>query len=1016
MFAHASIIHNLNLGINIITMHKRLISAALAAFMISGASAVSPFGTPSSAAYLTRGTEMLADKNFVGAADQLSEALRLNPDIPQKEKAAFEYAVARLHANDRHASDLLTGFIREYPASPLRHYAGAALAALYYDQKKWNEALDIYNTLEPDVFDRTTAASMLYHRGFCRIISEDYAGASADFGILSANKDYANNARFFQAYIAYAQKDYSNAARLFRSVAPQTDGPTRMTDFYLSQIHYLDGDYNRAASAADNALKVPDIPDSFRAEAERIAGESAYQLGNDRNAVSHLRKYVSLTSDPLPSALYILGISEYRSGDYREAISTLTSVAKEDNVIGQSANLFIGQSSAKLGNYTSAILAFDNAYKMGFDEKVRETALYNYAVAKSEGGKIPFGSSVRAFETFLKQYPESPYAPEVEEYIISGYMTDNNYAAALRSIDAIKKPSAAVLRAKQQVLYTIGTKDLASGDAVGALNRFRQAKALGDINPEVYPELDLWIAESLYKGKAYPAAAASYKDYIRNNPRGTNVSAANYGLGYAEFGEKNFSDAYSAFDAFLSKPANASANMRADAVNRMADCRYYAGEFDKAASLYDKAYDISPASGDYALFQKAMMKGLRRQHNEKISGMADMMKRFPTSSLIPQALLETGDAYNEIGNTQSVISTYTELSTRFPETSQGRQGQLLLAITYLNNDRTNDAAETYREIIRSYPTSEEARTAADDLKRIYADRGTLPEFVSFMNSIPNAPEINPSEIDRLTFANAEKIYLTKGDISAISRYMADYPKGENLPAALLYSAEEAHKKGKSDESLRFANRLISEYPHWQGTDDATLIKASAETDLDMLPEALRTYERLESSASSALAVNKARLGVMKVARDLGDGEKALAAADRLLASSALESGEREEILFSRGVALDMTGHADEAVAQWKELTGNTDNLYGTKAAFYLANHYFNAADLKNARKYAELLIDANTPHNYWLARTFILLSDINRAEGNEFEADEYLKSLRQNYPGSDVDIFTMIEQRLNKEQ
>lgn len=995
-------------------MHKRLILAALASAFMMNVSAWQPTETTSATSFIQRGTAMLADRNFVGAANQFSSAAKQYISENQLEYDRFCLAIAELKQGNPEAYSLISDFIAEYPASPLRFYAKTALADCLYDSADWAGALEIYNDINPAVFDSPRAASMLYHRAFCRLVTGNYDSAESDYAAIAGSKVYGNSVKFYQGYIAYCRQNYNEALNLFKSVSPKQTGPTRMTDFYLSQIYYKKGDYNLAYSTAVRALKTENITDGFRAEAERVAGESAFNLDQDSKAVAHLRRYKKLTENPLPSALYVLGVSEYRDGNYSEAINTLTPVAKEDNAIGQSANLFIGQSSAKLGNYTAAMLAFDNACNMNFDDSVRETALYNYAVAKSEGGKIPFGSTVSAFESFLKQYPKSRYANDVEEYIITGYMTDNNYNAALNSINSIKNPSQNILRAKQQVLYTLGTKELAKGDHVGALNSFRQAKALGSLIPEVYRELDLWIAESLYKGKSYSGAASSYRSYLNSNRKGANIPAANYGLGYACFGDKKFSEAYSAFDAFLAKPGNASAGMIADALNRMGDCRYYASEFDRAAALYDKAFSTSPTTGDYALFQQAMMKGLRRQHSEKIAGMKNMMERFPTSSLVPQALLETGDAYNELGNTSDVIATYRELTSRYGSTAQGRQGELLLAITYLNNDRTNDAAETYRRIIRNYPTSDEARIAADDLKRIYADRGTLPEFISFMNSVPNSPEINPSEIDKLTYESAEKVYLTRNDISAVNKYLADYPKGENRAGALFYSAESARKQNRYTESLELVSELIENHPHWQGIDEAILMKAENETDLDMLPVALETFERLENSASSAMAVNNARLGIMKVARDLGEAQKALDAADKLLASSALESGEREDILFSRGVALEMLDRNDEAVAQWKELTSNTDNLYGTKATFYLANHYFNNSDLKNARKYAELLVNANTPHNYWLARTFILLSDINRSEGNTFEADEYLKSLKENYPGSEADIFTMIEQRLTK--
>lgn len=995
-------------------MRTRLISTALAAAFFSGAGAQVIPGTPAATSFFQRGTAFFAEKNYTGTSDQLSLVKRLGSSVSEEESAAYLNAVAQLRLNNPYARDLILDFLNRYPASALRNSARTALGDTFYDENDRRKALEVYNTVNEDALDSGTVDSFRYHKAFCLLTEGDLDAAATYYARLSSSKTYSNRAKFFNAYIAYSRRDYNGALTLFRDVAPEDEGPVSMTDFYLSQIYYNKGDWNLASSSALRALENGNVPDSFRAEAERVAGESAYNLGDDSSAISHLKKYTSLVTEPLPSALYILGVSEYRKGDYRQAVTTLTPVTNEDNVLGQSANLYIGQANAKTGNFTGAMFAFDKAYRMGFDGSIQETALYNYAVAKSEGGKIPFGSSVSAFETFLRKYPDSKYAAEVEEYIITGYMTDNNYAAALRSIDAIKNPSENILKAKQQVLYTLGTKELAQNDAVGALNRFRQAKALGNINKEVYPELDLWIAESLYKGKSYSAAASSYRSYLNGNRKAVNRAAADYGLGYALFGEKKFSEAYTPFNSFISAPGNASGTMIADALNRMGDCRYYESDFENAAALYDRAYNTDPATGDYALFQKAMMKGLRRKHSEKIAGMEEMMRKFPSSALAPQALLEIADAYNETGDTRNVIATYRKLSEKYPETAQGRQGQLLLAITYLNNDRTNDAADTYRGLIRNYPTSEEAKVAADDLKRIYADRGTLSEFVSFMKSVPNAPKINPSEIDRLTFESAEKAYLSKGDITAIMKYLSDYPSGENRAPSLFYAAESFRKTGNSQESLKFVNTLINEYPHWQGTDDALLLKAAAETDLDMLPAALETYDRLESNASSAMSLNKARLGMMKTARDLGDGEKALAAADKLLSSSALESGEREEILFSRGVALELTGDEKGAVEQWKELTSKTDNLYGTKAAFYIANHYYNKGDLKNARKYSELLVNANTPHSYWLARTFILLSDINRSEGNEFEADEYLKSLRENYPGNEADIFTMIEQRLQK--
>lgn len=58
-------------------------------------------------------------------------------------------------------------------------------------------------------------------------------------------------------------------------------------------------------------------------------------------------------------------------------------------------------------------------------------------------------------------------------------------------------------------------------------------------------------------------------------------------------------------------------------------------------------------------------------------------------------------------------------------------------------------------------------------------------------------------------------------------------------------------------------------------------------------------------------------------------------------------------------------------------------------------------------------IDQSTPHAYWLARSFVLLSDVYVALDKKMEARQYLLSLQQNYQADD-DISGMISVRLEK--
>jgi TolA-binding protein len=154
------------------------------------------------------------------------------------------------------------------------------------------------------------------------------------------------------------------------------------------------------------------------------------------------------------------------------------------------------------------------------------------------------------------------------------------------------------------------------------------------------------------------------------------------------------------------------------------------------------------------------------------------------------------------------------------------------------------------------------------------------------------------------------------------------------------------------------------------------------------------------------------MGILRIGRDLGRYSEVIGAADRLLASPEVHDAEIAEIRFARAYALAAVDRGEEAVVDWAALASNPDDINGAKSAYYLGQYYYDKGNLKKSRQVVEALIDANTPHQYWLARAFILLSDVNRKEGKTFEADEYLKSLKESYPGNETDIFIMIDQRL----
>ena len=54
-----------------------------------------------------------------------------------------------------------------------------------------------------------------------------------------------------------------------------------------------------------------------------------------------------------------------------------------------------------------------------------------------------------------------------------------------------------------------------------------------------------------------------------------------------------------------------------------------------------------------------------------------------------------------------------------------------------------------------------------------------------------------------------------------------------------------------------------------------------------------------------------------------------------------------------------------------------------------------------------------TQQQYWLARSLIVLADVSHRRGDDFQAQQYLLSLKANYTNKD-DILQRVEDKLNQ--
>ncbi len=988
---------------------KRLLPAAL---LLISLEASAQINSTDPQGYRDRAVAMFYDNNYVGCIDQMQH-LKLNSQSYENvEDADYYIALASCHLKRSDSGLLLKYFLWKYPNSTRCNEIKLTLGELLGDRQRYSSAIKLLAEIDPDRLDNDQLARYNFLKAVSLLKTGDVSQAQPLLNALLSNNRFANDARFYLGYIAYSDGDYRKAKELL-SKADSSRLPGSMADYYLAQIAFTEKDFSRALSLSQKLISNTSVSDEYIAEAYRLAGESQYNLGRDKESIDLLARYVELTPQPLPSALYILGLNYYRSGNYTDAVTTLQRVSTHDSAIGQSALLTIGQSLIAQGEYSAAMISLDKAWHLNHDSNVKELALYNYAVAKTEGGRIPFGSTVSYFEEFLRLYPNSPNTPKIREYLVKGYITDNNLPAALASINAVTNPSQSLLEAKQIVLYTLGSREVSSGDYISAVAHLNEAKSLSSLNPGIAAESELWLGDAYFAREEYEKARKSYSAALKSGHLNTqNRPLARYNLAYAAFNLNDYQQAQTDFSNFVTSSGTSSKAMVADAYNRIADCHFVNSKFSNAFDSYAKALDLCPETGDYPLYQQAITKGLTANPSAKIDLLHSLVNRFPNSPLVPQALLEIGLTYDQQNIADKTIETYSQLAARYPATSQGREAQLLMALTYINNGNNTQAADTYKQLITSAPTSDEAAQAVEGLKNLMIEQGRINDFTRFMASVPTTRQVDSDELEASVFAAAERQYLTNGTSASLVDYIERFPSGANLPQALAYAMKASSTAGNNRLTLVYASRLVNDFPDSPHAPQALLTLADTQLKQGNGEEALVSYVQLRQKASSPDLTNAALIGIIHTSRDLGRNDLVIEAADALLASSTPTSAQLSEAAFSRGLALSLTDRQAEAETQWRTISSNLDDINGTKAAFYIAKQLFDQGNIDKAQQETEALVDSDTPHTYWLARGFILLSDIYRKQGKTFEADEYLRSLRQNYPGKESDIINLIDSRL----
>ena len=962
------------------------------------------------------GKELFSLKNYSGCIDKLEAYKQHSTDADLIQEADYMLVYSAYEQGRPNAVELLKDYLDVYPASRHADEVNFLIGSAHFGQGEYQKAIFWFNESNIDMLSPEQQEAYCFRLAYSLLQIGDMEKARGYFArIEQIGTKYREASTYYVAYIDYATGKYNNALVEFTRLKDLPDYKERSL-YYITQIYFIQNKYEKVISEGKELLA--SYPDSENnSEVYRIMGNAYYHLGNEDQAINMLSKYVSSTDSPLRGDLYILGVCYYNKGNYSSAVNALGRTVRENDALSQNAYLYLGQSYLKLKDKNNARMAFEAAATSSFDKQVKEAAMYNYALLIHETAFTGFGESVTIFEDFLNDFPNSKYADKVNDYLVEVYLTTKNYQAALNSIDKIKHPSTKILEAKQDILFQLGTQAFTNMELDKAVDLFSRAISLGAYNLESRNDAYFWRGESYYRQGEYNKAISDYRTYLNNTrQRNTDMYAlAHYNLGYSYFKLKEYGEALNRFRQYVNLESNQQTPAYADAYNRIGDCLFHNRQFAMAEENYTRAAQLQPSAGDYSVYQKGFLLGLQKDYKGKISVMDRLIREFPESQYVDDALFEKGRSYVLLDNNQAAVASFEQLMRDFPQSSLARKAGVQLGLIYFNDNQPEKAADAYKSVISNYLGSEEAKVALQDLKSVYIELNDINSFAAYANSLGGNVRFEVSEQDSLTYLAAEKLFMrgdNEGARRSLTNYLQTFPQGAFSSNANFYLASIAFAKKDLEEAKRLFS-LVLESGDTKFREESWARKAEIEYLDKDYAAAMESFKHLQAVAENPENKEAAKLGLMRCAELTGQPQEALLAANDLLKEPKLSPEIMSEARYVRAKAYISLKQENKALADLKEISKDTRTIHGAEAKYLLAQLYYDNKDDKNAETVLMNFIENGTPHQYWLARGFILLADIYIRQGDDFQARQYLTSLQNNYKGDD-EIAAMIEDRLGK--
>jgi len=927
--------------------------------------------------------ELYQKKTFKAARFEFSKYLIGFPNANMASIARYYRASAAVKAGQDDGENLMQTFVDQYPDHPMAGIAFLELGDYQFTSGNYTRALHYYEK------SATVDLSylQLFQIGFTQLSTGDDDKALETFAKLEHSfSQYEYDAAYFQGYIHHGRKEYQQAGDYLKIAFKSERYQNPAAELYTS-ILYQNGAFQELIDMAGEEKDIAKNPMVLNYLADAHYALAQYDMASVR--------YQELTGRHArfrsENNYFRAGYSFYQIDKQDQAIGQFKRAAISDDTVGAYASYYLGMIYSEQGSLLFAANSFANTAK--YKTPLTEDALFYYGKILTDDQK--YTESIVVLDQYQSAYPDGKYTAEVSELISNAYLLTNNYDLALAHIERLDQLTKPLKETYQRVSFLKAMRLFNDKKFTASIAVF-QKSLIHSTNETLTQQTYFWIAEALSVEGKYRESLFYYRS-VSSQANDPLYAKAQYGLAYAYFNNREYESSLDTFSSFEEAYEKDLKNRYlADALLRMGDCYFALKDYVSGLKYYQKADKAGNSDKSHIYFQSGL---LNRYLDKDIIAKAyfeKLKKEIPDSEKADQAQFQIAQIDYENENEQGAIGEFQEFLADYPTSSLVPFALLNQAVAYDNQGNGRASTTNYKAILDRFPRHTAANSALLGLQEKY-NNGQFDQFDSYLQKYKRANP-NSEALENIEYENARtSFYSQKYDvaISGFNSFIQAYPESSLVANAIYFLGDAYFRKNDLSKALEYFNEIVNE-SDFSKYSKVLYRMATINSRFENYSLANQYFYRLSSASHSQRDVVNLQNGLMQ-------NYLALNAFDSVIFyGNTLLSNPRVPVLIEANASLHIgkaeyeKGNGEAALRSFLTLVTHSPDDRGAEAYYYISKIYHDQGQSDRALESLFVLTNNFKMYDRWVGKAYLLMADIYAESDEIFQAKATLQSLLEN--------------------